>query len=137
MPNEPPPPQPLSASIFKNVVVRRVLFATGCLCVVLGVIGLILPMMPGTIFLIIAAWCFARSSPRFETWLLTHRYLGPTVVRWRETGAIPPIAKVFALLSFVGSWLGSWYLGAPIYVLWGLAFLFAGLAVFMVTRPNS
>lgn len=136
MPPDPTSPQP-DAPSFRHVVVQRLLFVAGILFLTLGAIGMVVPMMPGTIFLILAAWCFARSSPRFEAWLLNHRYLGPSVRRWQETGAIPLMVKLFALMSFVGSWTGTWYLGAPIYVLWGLGILFAGLAVFMVTRPNA
>ncbi|WP_245263399.1 YbaN family protein [Azorhizobium doebereinerae] len=136
MPPDLPPRPPYAAAMFRQVVMQRVLFSCGVFFLTLGAIGMVVPMMPGTVFLIGAAWCFARSSPRFEAWLLNHRYLGPTVRRWQETGAIPLVAKAFALMSFIGSWTGAWYFGAPIYVLWGLGLLFAALAVFMVTRPS-
>ncbi|MGQ3675768.1 YbaN family protein [Xanthobacter sp. TB0139] len=119
-----------------SALYRQVLFAAGIIFVMIGAIGLVVPMMPGTIFLILAAWCFARSSPRFETWLLTHRHLGPSVVRWRESGAIPPIAKMFAIGSFVVTLGSSWLLGAPNMVLGGLALLFAGLTIYIGSRPN-
>lgn len=115
---------------------RQVLFAAGVVFLTIGCIGMVVPMMPGTVFLILAAWCFTRSSPRIEAWLLNHRYLGPGVRRWRETGAIPLVAKGFALTSFVGSFGGAWYFGAPDPVLIFLGVLFALLAVFIVTRPN-
>lgn len=115
---------------------RQVLFAAGVIFLVVGCIGMVVPMMPGTVFLILAAWCFTRSSPRIEAWLLNHRYLGPSVRRWRETGAIPLVAKGFALTSFVGSFGGAWYFGAPDPVLIFLAGLFALLTLFIVTRPN-
>ncbi len=120
-----------------NGLYRQILFGVGMVFLVIGAIGLVMPMMPGTVFLILAAWCFTRSSPRFEQWLLTNRFLGPSVVKWRESGAIPPFAKAFALASFVGSLTLSWLLGAPDFVLVGLAILFAGLALFIATRPNA
>ena len=116
---------------------RRLLFSAGIVFAIVGAIGLVVPMMPGTVFLILAAWCFTRSSPRFEHWLLTNRYLGPSVVQWRETGSIPAFAKVFAIASLVGSFILSWLLGAPDYVLAGLAVLFAAIGIFIVTRPTS
>ncbi|WP_238121897.1 MULTISPECIES: YbaN family protein [unclassified Xanthobacter] len=116
---------------------RQALFAAGVVFLVIGAIGMVVPMLPGTVFLILAAWCFTRSSPRFEAWLLNHRYLGPSVARWRETGAIPPVAKLFALSSFVGTFGGSWYFGAPQGVLIFLGLLFAALAAFIITRPNG
>ncbi|MEW6124483.1 MAG: YbaN family protein [Pseudomonadota bacterium] len=114
----------------------QTLFVAGFVFLVIGAIGMVVPMLPGTVFLILSAWCFARTSPRFEAWLLNHRYLGPSVRRWQETGAIPLPVKLLALTSFVGTWTGSWYVGAPMPVLVGLGLLFAALAVFMVTRPS-
>ncbi|MFG1479329.1 YbaN family protein [Xanthobacter sp. V4C-4] len=116
---------------------RQALFAAGVVFLVVGAIGMVVPMLPGTVFLILAAWCFTRSSPRFEAWLLTHRYLGPSVRRWRETGAIPLAAKLLALSSFVGTFSGSWYFGAPPGALIALGVLFAALAVFILTRPSQ
>lgn len=124
------------ARFAREVLYRKALFALGSVFLVIGAIGMVVPMLPGTVFLILAAWCFARSSPRFEAWLLNHRLLGPSVVRWKETGAIPPIAKAFAMASFVGTLSGAWYFGAPGFVLIPLAVLFTGLALFMLTRPN-
>ncbi|MEP9353622.1 YbaN family protein [Xanthobacter sp. KR7-65] len=125
-----------SARWSRAAIYRRLLFAAGMVFLVIGAIGMVVPMLPGTVFLILAAWCFARSSPRFETWLLTHRYLGPGVARWRATGAIPPLVKLFALSSFVGTFTGSWYFGAPTPVLALLGVVFILLAVFIATRPN-
>jgi uncharacterized protein len=120
----------------RDVIYRKLLFAAGFVFLVIGAIGMVVPMLPGTVFLILAAWCFTRSSPKFEAWLLNHRWLGPGVVRWRETGAIPPMVKLFALASFVGTFTGSWYLGAPAFVLAFLGVLFILLAIFIATRPN-
>jgi uncharacterized membrane protein YbaN (DUF454 family) len=75
---------------------RRLLFGAGLVFLVAGVAGLFLPLVPGTVFLIVAAACFTRSSPRFETWLLDHPRLGPPVRRWRANGSIPRPAKAFA-----------------------------------------
>lgn len=135
-----PPPAAAPSAVrrwfAREALYRRALFAAGCLFLVVGAIGMVVPMLPGTVFLILAAWCFARSSPRFEAWLLAHPYLGPSVARWKATGAIPPIAKAFAMMSFVGTLTGAWYFDAPRLLLIVLATLFAALAVFMLTRPN-
>ena len=142
----PPPPQQdtrltqsetLAAGRWsRDAIYRKLLLAAGFVLLVIGAIGMVVPMLPGTVFLILAAWCFTRSSPKFEAWLLNHRWLGPGVVRWRETGAIPPMVKLFALSSFIGTFTGSWYLGAPTLVLAFLGVLFMVLAVFIATRPN-
>ena len=62
----------------------------------LGVVGAFLPLLPTTVFLILAAACFAKSSPRMEAWILDHKDFGPLVRAWRENGAIPRKAKVLA-----------------------------------------
>ena len=125
-----------AARFVRAAVYRKLLFGAGLVFLVIGAIGMVVPMLPGTVFLILAAWCFTRSSPQFEAWLLNHRYLGPGVARWRETGAIPPVVKLFALSSFVGTFTGSWYFGAPVPVLAVLGVVFVALAVFVASRPN-
>lgn len=128
---------PFAAAMFRQLVVQRMIFAVGVVCLVLGAIGMVVPMMPATVFLIGAAWCFARTSPRFEAWLLANRYLGPSVVRWQQTGAIPLVVKAFSLMSFAGSFGAAWYVGTPVPVLWALGVFFAALAAFIVTRPSA
>ena len=69
----------------------------------MGIIGALLPVMPTTIFLILALACFARSSPRLETWLLTHPHFGHHIVAWREKGAISRKGKIAATIAFAVS----------------------------------
>ena len=68
-------------------------FSLGVLCVGLGVAGLILPGLPGTVFLLVAAWCFARSSDRAHRWLVEHDWLGPPIVDWQAHGVVRRRAK--------------------------------------------
>lgn len=71
------------------------LLGTGCIG--LGLVGAFLPILPSTIFFILAAACFARSSPALEARLLGHPVFGPPVVAWREHGAISKKAKILAM----------------------------------------
>ena len=80
---------------------RRILYLiAGFVSLGLAVIGAILPVMPTTVFVILAAYCFARSSPALEARLLGHPTFGPHIRRWRERGAISRKGKRAAAAAF-------------------------------------
>ena len=81
----------------RNRILRYLLFSCGCISVVLGVIGIFLPVLPTTPFLLLAAACFARSSKRFYLWLVMHPKLGPWVRDYLEGQGLPLKGKVWAL----------------------------------------
>ncbi len=72
---------------------RIALIVAGTLCVGVGALGIVLPVLPTTPFLLLAAACFARSSPRLHSWLLRHRRLGPYVAGFVEGGGMPASKK--------------------------------------------
>lgn len=94
---------------------RVVLLGLGGLAVALGVIGIFLPLLPTTPFLLLAGLCFSQSSPRFEAWLLEHSWFGPPIKDWRRNRVIRVRAKILASAILASStvWLyqGS---GVPI-----------------------
>lgn len=81
----------------RNPVIRYVLLAIGWLSVALGVIGIFLPLLPTTPFLLLAAACFMRSSKRFYLWLVNHRQLGPWIVDYLNGQGIPLKGKVYTI----------------------------------------
>ena len=81
----------------RSRLLRHVLFAIGWLSVALGVIGIFLPVLPTTPFLLLAAACFARSSPRFYHWLVEHPRLGPWIRDYLNGEGIPLKGKVYAI----------------------------------------
>src|SRR5690606_19534711 len=98
---------------------RGAYLALGMLMLVLALVGAALPVMPSTIFVILAAACFGRASPRWEAYLMQHPRFGPPLVAWREQGAISARGKAFAVagiaLGLFLFWYGSqpvWWLGA-------------------------
>ena len=115
---------------------RIIFIGLGWLFVALGVIGLIMPMMPGAVFLIIAAWCFARSSPRFEAWLLNHPRLGKPLRDWRAAGAIPRSGKIFACVGMAMGFSVFCYSVEPSLPLAAVVALgFSACAAYVVSRP--
>lgn len=117
---------------------RLFFLGLGWVCVALGVIGIVLPVLPTTPFLLVAAWAFARSSPRVRDWLVGHKVLGPYVNDWNEHGAIPARAKVLAIavMSVSAAWLLGWSdLSVTVKTVVVLCML--GAAVFILTRPST
>ena len=77
--------------------VRALLIVAGTVAVLLGVVGVFLPLMPTTPLLLLAAWCYARSSKRFYDWLLAHRWLGPYIRNYIEGKGMTRRAKTSTL----------------------------------------
>ena len=92
--------------------------------------------MPTTIFLILAAACFARSSPALEARILNHPQFGPFVRNWRERGAIPLRGKLFAIGGITGGYAAFWFAARPEAPLaTGVAGVMALIAGWIATRP--
>jgi uncharacterized membrane protein YbaN (DUF454 family) len=89
---------------------RALLLGVGWLSVALGVIGIFLPVLPTTPFLLLAAACFVRSSPRIYTWLVTHPRLGPWIRDYLDGEGIPLKAKLYSIGLMWPSILLSCYL---------------------------
>ena len=116
---------------------RAAYLAAGFLLLGLGALGAALPVMPTTIFIILAAFCFGRSSPRIETWLLDHPRFGGSLRSWREERAIPTQAKVFAVAGMAVGY-GLFLLAAhpgPAAMIGVAAFMLSG-AVYVLSRPR-
>lgn len=116
--------------------VRRLLFlGLGFASVALGALGILLPLLPTVPFMLLAAFFFARSSPRLEAWIVRHPRFGPHVRTWREKGAISPAGKRAALAAFaLSALLGLVLLPFP----WLLAPVAAAHAggSWIATRPD-
>jgi len=115
---------------------RRAYWALGMLMLALAVVGAVLPVMPTTIFVILAAACFGRASPRWEAYLLQHPQFGPSLVAWREQGAISRRGKSFAVAGIALGLVVFWRTTHPVPWLGLLVSAFmVGCAIWVVSRP--
>ena len=135
-PDPVPAPEP-APKVRGPRLARGVWLALGLVCVGLGFIGAFVPLMPTTVFLIMAAACFARSSPRLETWLLDHPRFGPTLRAWRRDRAIPRAAKIMACLGMAASLSLFWWGAHPHWpLLLAVATILGLCAAYVVSRPS-
>jgi uncharacterized membrane protein YbaN (DUF454 family) len=116
-------------------LLRPLAVLVGCLCVALGLIGALVPLMPSTLFFIAAAGCFAYASPRLEAWLLSFKFIGEPVRAWRERGAIARTAKIMATLGMSIGLAAFASTGANTVTLAVAAIFLALCAFFIWTRP--
>ncbi len=109
----------------------------GILSLALGVLGIFLPVLPTTPFVILAAFLFSKGSPRLRHWLVTNKTFGPMIVDWEERGAIPTRAKVLACIMMLAVFTVSIVLGLKWWVLLIQAISLTGAATFILTRPSN
>jgi uncharacterized membrane protein YbaN (DUF454 family) len=110
-------------------------FALGCVFLVIGIAGLILPGLPGTFPLILSAGFFAKSDPRIERWMLEHPHIGPPIRGWRAEGSISKKHKKLAITMLwisigLACWFAPWW-SAIIAVLCAI-----GVSIYILTRPT-
>ncbi|PIW26654.1 MAG: DUF454 domain-containing protein [Rhodospirillales bacterium CG15_BIG_FIL_POST_REV_8_21_14_020_66_15] len=103
----------------------------------LGVVGVVLPVLPTTPFMLIALWCFARSSERFHAWLFHHRIFGPPLRQWERHRVIPASAKFIACAAMSASLLYiTFIVSVPPYLVALAAAVMGYGAWFVLTKPS-
>lgn len=91
---------------------RWLLLALAGLALALGIVGIFVPGLPTTVFLLIAAWAAARSSPRLHAWLLDHRVFGKLIADWQAGGCVSRRSKWHATVAMAGCALLLWWTGS-------------------------
>ena len=118
--------------------IRWCLLAFGWANVGLGLVGIFIPGLPTTIFLIIAFWAFSKSSEKFQNWLWSHPILGTPIHAWHMHRVIPVRAKIFAALMMTFSFV---YVAIFIAEDWVLPMVLAGImipaATYVLTRASA
>lgn len=105
--------------------------------VLVGFVGIVLPLLPTTPFLLVAVWAATKGSPELKSWLMNHRHFGPTLNSWYERKAIPVIGKCLACGMMLMSWFVLWFIGGHPYLLLGLGLFFAVLMLYIISRASS
>lgn len=123
--------------LIENHVLRWAVFLFGFVSVGAGVIGIFVPGLPTTVFLIMALWAFSKSSERFHDWLWTHPRFGVSVRNWYQHRVIPPRAKGLAVSVMAASFI---YLVVYVADDWVLPVTMAAIlvpvALYIVTRRS-
>ena len=129
-----PPPDGATAAPARRL--RWLWLAVGHGAMGLGALGAVLPLLPTTPFLLVAAWAYARSSPALRARLHAHPHYGATLRQWQEEGAITPRAKALAVGLMAASWaLATWTTGHPT-VPWIMGAVAVSVSTFILTRPH-
>jgi len=115
--------------------IRILWLLAGLLAVAIGAVGIVLPLLPTTPFLLIAAFAFARSSTRLNNWLLEHRSFGPLINNWRRDGSIDRKVKRIAIIVILMTPVITWLFGAPLWIIVCQFVVLSAAAVYILTRP--
>lgn len=115
---------------------RPLWFVAGIVATAVGLVGVVVPVLPTTPFLLLAAFAFARSSPRLYAWLVNHPRFGPPIRDWRRHGAIGPRAKAIAVATMAVSLAASAAAGLRPMILAIQASALVAAAAFILTRPS-
>ena len=130
-PHEQPP-------TIENCWMRWTLLVFGWANIGLGIVGIFLPGLPTTVFLLIALWAFSKSSLRFHTWLWNHPRFGPPVRDWHNHQVIPLKAKLLAVMMMSVSLI---YIAAFVAKDWQLplfmVLILSPIGIYIVTRASS
>jgi len=108
----------------------------GLVCLGIGAAGTVLPLVPTTPLLLLAGFCFARSSQQLHEWLVTHSTLGPPIADWRRERAIRRPAKVLATFSIAAAMAVSLVLGLDTLVIALQSAALLVVLMFIWSRPE-
>ena len=109
----------------------------GLTLVALGIVGIMLPVMPTTIFFILALTCFTRSSPALANWLLNHPRYGVTLQQWQAHKVVPAKAKYFAAIGMLTGFILLLNSTAPNWVVYLVAAIEIAVMIYLILRPSQ
>ncbi len=117
-------------------MMRQLYLCLGYGSLALGVVGIFLPVLPTTPFVLLAVWFFARSNPALAERLYSHPRFGHLLTTWRDQKAIPRRAKIYALSMLALSYGLILWLSESDVMPYILAAIMGGVALYIATRPS-
>ena len=116
---------------------RTILISLGWLCVGLGFVGVFVPGIPTTIFLIIALWAFTKSSEKLRHWLLNHKRFGPILNNWQEHKVVPRRAKILMVVLMSLAVILFYYASQSLILTIGLIIILVSVAIYVISLPSK
>jgi uncharacterized membrane protein YbaN (DUF454 family) len=116
---------------------RRLWAVVGVVFVAVGAVGILMPLLPTTPFLLLAAYCFARSSPKLHDWLLNQPTFGPLISNWDRYGSIDRPTKRIAMIVILLTLGITLVIGVPWWALALQVVVLATATAFILTRPET
>ena len=116
---------------------RLVLISLGWICVSLAFVGVFVPGIPTTIFLIIALWAFTKTSKKLRYWLLNHKRFGPILSNWQEHKVVPLRAKILMVTFMILSVILFYYSLQNLYLTTGLIVILGFVARYVISLPST
>lgn len=114
---------------------RGIWITLAALCFGIGVVGIFLPLLPATDFMLLAVICASRGSKRFEYWIRRNRLAGPLIRAWEDERAISLPAKIISItMMFVSAWV-IWIHTGFSWLFWLLCLVLLAVGTFVATRP--
>lgn len=115
---------------------KPVFFTIGILSLSLGYVGIVVPGLPTTVFILIAAWAFSKCSTKFTYWIENHRLFGPMVLNWQQYRGLSRRAKKVAILTLIPTFAFTIFIAFS--MIGDLIFGFFGIALctWLATRPE-
>ena len=116
---------------------RIILISLGWLCVGLGFVGVFVPGIPTTIFLIIALWAFTKSSKKLRHWLLNHKRFGPILNNWQQHKVVPRRAKILMVVLMSLAVILFYYSSQSLILTIGLIIILVSVAIYVISLPSK
>lgn len=124
-------------AVIRNRTLRAFIFVSGCSSVILGIIGIFLPLLPTTPFVLFAAWCFLKSSDDAHKWIYRQPVLGKALKNWEKNRSISRATKKVAIATILISAVLIWFNVANFWINIPVTLLLLGVSIFIFIQKEN